>query len=122
MLIIYSSIYHFYLLVQDYSYDLQNNVVNQMSQQLEKLSSDTGTLTVNISNQRFNIPVFDKESLQVAVATLNMLARKFKLKINSQELPKEETKVEPNSSASNSNPATTKALTYIMMAHSTSKT
>jgi hypothetical protein len=113
MLIIYSSIYHFYLLVQDYSYDLQNNVVNQMSQQLEKLSSDTGTLTVNISNQRFNIPVFDKESLQVAVATLNMLARKFKLKINSQELPKEETKVESNSSASNSNPATMKALLHI---------
>ena len=46
----------------------------------------------------------------MAVATLNMLARKFKLKIHAQELTEEESKTESNSSANtHSNSSTTKA-------------
>lgn len=66
---------------------------DQMTQQIVPLTPsvrDTGFVTLNVSNQPFNISVFNAQSLSVAIATLNMLAEKFGLLIKIEDLPKEQ--------------------------------
>jgi hypothetical protein len=61
--------------------DIVNNPASQSPVTSTPSMTDSGVITLNINNQPFNISVFNKASLMVAIATLNMLAEKLHHKI-----------------------------------------
>jgi hypothetical protein len=81
---------------KDYTVDESKQNMHMPSPQLMPPITDTDTETValNINKKIFNIPVFSKESLQVAIAALNMLADKFNVVIEVK--PKDEGQTNTN--------------------------
>jgi hypothetical protein len=81
--------------VKQNSYSSDQSIINRpMSQKLESTIPrivDTGVLALNIDNQLFNIPIFNKASLHVAIGTLNMLAEKYSISIKTEDVVQTET-------------------------------
>jgi hypothetical protein len=93
---------------KDYTVDESKQNIPMPSPQLVTPTTyaETETVALNINKKIFNIPVFSKESLQVAVAALNMLADKFNVVIEIK--PKHGDEQKNDEGQTNTNPSINK--------------
>ncbi|MDQ4014050.1 MAG: hypothetical protein M3146_10055 [Thermoproteota archaeon] len=52
--------------------------------QIPTEKTDSSRMIVKVDDKNFQLEIDDKDSLEAAIAVLNLLAKKFKLKIKSE--------------------------------------